>query len=171
MKGADVFQLARCSGCRQPKGAVPNVHTTLPTESTDKGPLTISCSAWMMRIILNDAASPHSFTHLLLREMTRGQSQWGGGGARARTNHPGAGRDCISACLPARSLSRWSVVCKLRAWGGEWREFRTLSHSITRVGYEDGKDRRQYFPRCLGQVGRLELWYVPFQASAERNEP
>ncbi len=81
----------------------------------------------------------------------------------------------------ARERERWRrqrlqrpvviVLCGVCARGGEGGGgFRALSRLITRGGYEDGEDQRQHNPRLLRQVGRLEPWYVTFQASAERNE-
>ena len=115
-----------------------------------------------MRMFLNDAASPHSFA---CPRDDKGPKSVGG-----ETKPPGR-RPRMYVSQQARcSLSRLLVVCRLRAWGEREREFRALSRLFTRGGYEDGKDQRQHFHRLLGQVGRLEPWYVTFQASAERNE-
>ena len=106
-------------------------------------------------MFLNDAASPQLFTSPRNEKKTPGH------------------RPRLYVSQPAHSLSV-SVAGRLSTahLGGQgWREFMALSRLITRGGYEDGKDQLQHFPRLLGQVGRLEPWYVPFQASAEHNEP
>ena len=104
-----------------------------------------------MRMFLNDAASPQSFTSL---KDDKGPKSVGGGGGREQTTRAPAEIVYQPACPLALCLGgRSSVDC---AKGGGGVKFRALSRLISRGGYEDGKDQRQHNPRLLGQVGRRE---------------